>query len=52
MNILKDYDPWMKMIFMLTTNKNLNNCSPLEKLREGDLDNVFRAAQAAIEQGA
>lgn len=52
MNILKDYDPWMKMIFMLNANLRLNNRSPLEKLREGDLDNVFKAAQAAGEQGA
>ena len=52
MNILKDYDPWMKMIFMLNANHGLNNRSPLEKMREGDLDNVFKAAQATVEQGA
>jgi hypothetical protein len=40
------------MIFMLNANLRLNNRSPLEKLREGDLDNVFKAAQAAGEQGA
>ncbi len=52
MNILKDYDPWMKMIFMLSANHYLGNHSPLEKLREGDLDNIFKAAEAAGEQGA
>jgi hypothetical protein len=52
MSILGDYDPWMKMIFMLNANRRLGNRSPLEKLREGDLENVFKAAQAAGEQGA
>jgi hypothetical protein len=52
MNLLRDYDPWMQMIFMLNANQHLNNRSPLEKLREGDLDNVLKAAQAAGEQGA
>ena len=52
MNILKDYDPWMKVIFLLNVNHYLDNHSPLEKLREGDLDKVFNAAEAAGEQGA
>lgn len=52
MDILKDYDPWMKVIFMLNANHYLDSRSPLEKLREGDLDNVFKAAEAAGEQGA
>ncbi|MCU0286124.1 MAG: helix-turn-helix domain-containing protein [Acidobacteria bacterium] len=52
LGILKDYDPWMKMIFMLNANHSLKDRSPLEKLREGDLDNVFKAAQSAVEQGA
>ena len=52
MNLLKDYDPWMKIIFMLNANHHLENRSPLERLREGDLDSVFKAAQAVEEQGA
>ena len=52
MNLLKPYDPWMKMIFMLNANHRLGNQSPLEKLREGHLDEVFKAAQVTGEQGA
>jgi hypothetical protein len=52
MNLLEPYDPWMKMIFMLNANHRLGNQSPLEKLREGHLDEVFKAAQVTGEQGA
>lgn len=52
MDLLKHYDPWMKMIFMLSANQRLENRSPLEKLREGHLDEVFKAAQLTGEQGA
>lgn len=52
MDLLKNYDPWMKMIFMLNANQRLENRSPLEKLREGHLDEVFKAAQLTGEQGA
>jgi hypothetical protein len=52
MEILKDYDPWMKMIFMLNANAHLNNKSPLEELRVGHLDDVYKAAQLTGEQGA
>jgi hypothetical protein len=52
MNLIEPYDPWMKMIFMLNANHRLGNQSPLEKLREGHLDEVFKAAQVTGEQGA
>lgn len=52
MDLLKHYDPWMKMIFMLSANQRLENRSPLEKLREEHLDEVFKAAQLTGEQGA
>jgi hypothetical protein len=52
MNQLEPYDPWMKMIFMLNANDRLGNQSPLEKLRQGHLDEVFKAAQVTGEQGA
>lgn len=52
MNLLESYDPWMKMIFMLNANHYLGNQSPLEKLREGHLDEVIKAAQLTGEQGA
>ncbi|MCP5102371.1 MAG: type IV toxin-antitoxin system AbiEi family antitoxin domain-containing protein [bacterium] len=52
MAVLENYDPWMKIIFMLNANGSLGNRSPLEKLHEGDLDNVLKAAQLTGEQGA
>ena len=52
MNILEHYDPWMRMIFMLNANHSLDNSSPLEQLRQGHQDKVFRAAQLTGEQGA
>jgi hypothetical protein len=52
MNVLKNYDPWMKVVFMLNANDRLDNRTPLEELREGQLDRVFEAARVTGDQGA
>jgi hypothetical protein len=52
MEELKDYDPWMRIIFMLNANEHLENHSPLEKLREGEIELVTETAKIAGEQGA
>ena len=49
---LKDHDPWMRVQFMLQPNSRLNDRSPLEALRGGDIASVRAAARALGEHGA
>lgn len=49
---LGDHDPWMQLAFMLNPNPYLDEQTPLEALRQGEVERVRRAAQAYGEQGA
>ena len=44
-------DPWTSLIFFVTPNRLLNDRSPLQALRAGDLAAVVRAAEGYGEQG-
>lgn len=46
------HDPWMQTAWMLNGNSRLSGRSPLEVLREGNLEAVLDAAQIYGEQGA
>lgn len=45
-------DPWMQTAWMINSNDRLNGRSPLELLREGNLEVVIDAAKIYGEQGA
>ena len=45
-------DPWMQTAWMIDSNIRLNGRSPLELLREGNLELVIDAAKIYGEQGA
>lgn len=45
-------DPWMQAAWMINSNSRLNERSPLELLREGNLEVVIDAAKIYGEQGA
>jgi hypothetical protein len=49
---LKAHDPWMQHIFMVSGNTRLEDRTPLEALRQGQLDGVLTAARALGEHGA
>lgn len=49
---LREYDPWMKAIFMLSPNALLDNETPLETLRRGHVEPVRKAAHLHGEQTA
>jgi hypothetical protein len=49
---LKSHDPWMQSIFFVNENDRLEGRTPLEVLRQGELDAVIRAAEVYGEQGA
>ncbi len=49
---LSSHDPWMQVSFMLNSNAYLDDRTPLEALRAGELNPVRRAAQAFGEHGA
>lgn len=49
---LKNFDPWMIIIFMLTPNILLNNKTPLQQLHNGNLEQLILAAKSFGEQGA
>ena len=49
---LAPHDPWMQAAFFLGDNPRLNNRSPVELLKAGELSSVLRAAEAYGEQGA
>jgi hypothetical protein len=44
-------DPWSQLIFFVTPDRLLDNRSPLQALRAGDLAAVVRAAEGYGEQG-
>lgn len=52
LDALKDHDPWMQHIFIVTRNMRLDERTPLEALRERKLDDVLTAARAFGEHGA
>lgn len=52
LQILNDFDPWMKLSFMLRPNLVLEMKSPLNALRSRDIDLVKRAAILYGEQGS
>lgn len=45
-------DPWMQTAWMLNGNSRLEGRSPLDNLRQGNLEAVLDAAQTYGEQGA
>jgi biotin operon repressor len=49
---LKEHDSWMQIQFMLQPNSRLNDRTPLELLRKGDIASVRVAARALGEHGA
>ncbi len=49
---LAPYDPWMQTAFLLGSNPRLQNQSPLEMLKAGQLNVVLKAAEAYGEHGA
>jgi hypothetical protein len=49
---LRDDDPWTLVIFLLVPNARLDDETPLDALRRGDVDRVVRAATAYGEHGA
>lgn len=49
---LKGHDPWMQHIFMVSGNTRLENRTPLDALRQGQLDDVLTAVRALGEHGA
>jgi biotin operon repressor len=52
LDALKEHDPWMQHIFMVSRNARLNDRTPLEELRQGRSDDVLKAARAFGEHGA
>jgi hypothetical protein len=50
--VLKDRDPWAKMIFFLSPNDRLEHHTPLAALRRGRTNDVVAAAEAYGEHGA
>jgi len=49
---LRDDDPWTLVIFVLAPNARLDDETPLDRLRRGDLETVLRTAAAYGEHGA
>lgn len=49
---LKEHDSWMQIQFMLQPNSRLNDRTPLELLRKGEISSVRAAACALGEHGA
>lgn len=52
LELLRGYDAWMKVAFMLSRNTCLEGEKPLIGLRQGHLEQVKRAARVYGEQGA
>ena len=52
LDALRKHDPWMQLSFFVNPNARLSETSPLEALREGNLDPVLQAAETFGEQGA
>jgi hypothetical protein len=52
LDALKGHDPWMQHIFMVSGNARLEDRTPLEATRRGQLDDVLTAARALGEHGA
>ena len=49
---LSDHDPWSQLSFMLTPNTWLQDESPLDVLRRGEVEPVLEAASVFGEQVA
>lgn len=49
---LREHDPWMQLSFMLNPNPGLKERTPVQALRDGELDAVERVAQHFGEHGA
>ncbi|MGH7822043.1 MAG: hypothetical protein ACREQ9_19955 [Candidatus Binatia bacterium] len=52
LDALSRHDPWMQLAFFLSGNTRLDGDTPLAKLREGEVEEVVKAARAFGEQGA
>ena len=52
LEVLCKDDPWMQMAFFVNVNDRLNGKSPLDALRQGQLDSVLLAAAGFGEHGA
>ena len=46
---LQSFDPWMQLAFMLNPNQRLGQQTPLEILRQGEIELVVEAACALVE---
>jgi len=49
---LRDHQPWTQISYMLNPDARLGDCTPLEALRQGRVDDVVAAASMYGEQGA
>jgi hypothetical protein len=49
---LEGLDPWMQAAFILNPSVRLDGATPLQSLRQGEVESVLVAAQAFGEQGA
>ncbi len=52
LEVLVEHDPWMKLVFFLNHDTALNERRPVDVLRRGKINQVVRAAQMYLEQGA
>lgn len=52
LDLLRDFDPWMKITFMLEPNLRLGGRTPLEELQSKRVDEVLDAIRVFGEQGA
>ena len=52
LDLLNAHDPWMQLSFFLNANDRLNGKSPLDALRQGQLESVQLAARSFGEHGA
>jgi hypothetical protein len=52
LDALSGHDPWMQSIFFANGNDRLNGRTALDALRQGETEEVVRAAEAYGEQGA
>lgn len=52
LDVLRDHDPWMQLVFFVNPNDRLEGQTPLHALRSGEVESVLGAARAYGEHGA
>lgn len=48
---LREFSPWMQLAYLMNANTSLDESTPLEEMRKGNIDKVRRAALSYGEQG-